>query len=212
MLTLISLKNIVSAHLVSLSRFLVAKSMSERKTGSNILAKRRYLCFLCALWLVELNLMPRRMQVGCLFKLQRHVPLLFRGDSGLLLISMRFLQNSSVYCSMLTGKLSTTADRHLDFNDTSQHFKVCSIARFHAEQRQTRKRCTVFPWECLRTRRRVIRGSWPSRRRNRSHSTSRIVYIYSYSHLWCALGSVQVSVGKQRYTSRSRIGRRERTS
>ena len=69
--------------------------------------------------------MARRMQVGCLFKLQRHAPLLFRGDSGLLLISMRILKYSVVYLSMLTDDLSARADRHLDFDDTSQHFQFC---------------------------------------------------------------------------------------
>ena len=73
--------------------------------------------------------MPRRMQVGCLFKLQRHAPLLFRGDSGLLLISMRISKYGVIYLGMLTDNLSARADRHLDFDDISQHSRVCLVAR-----------------------------------------------------------------------------------
>lgn len=35
---------------------------------------------------------------------------------------------------MLTGKLSTTADRHLNFDDTSQYLRGYSVAQFQAEQ------------------------------------------------------------------------------
>lgn len=50
---------------------------------------------------------------------------MFRGDSGFLLISMRISEYGWVNVGMLTRKLSARADRHSNFDDVSQHSKVC---------------------------------------------------------------------------------------
>jgi hypothetical protein len=94
--------------------------------------------------------------------------LLFRGDSGLLLISMRTFEHAGVVFSMLTGKLSARADRHLSSTTTPNLSKPATSCN------RRRLAATHIEYDTLRTRSLMHNGSSlrPKSRLNRDHTIS----------------------------------------